>query len=183
MLLLYLKEAACYLFLILTFALFKLLQHRDTAQLIVNVLGDYTVTYTSHVDYICLTLSNCPHWQLATSIAWKDLPKDNFAIFYETETCRTGGKYFYISDVAEVDGTHTLQTPTAIRSFMVGTNNAYMRRPSRIVSTCVEESTSLEDATRALNGTASNSTYEIKWKTDDAAAAGGLSSNWSDVLP
>ncbi|KAG3200514.1 hypothetical protein PC128_g4537 [Phytophthora cactorum] len=47
---------------------------------------------------------------------------------------------------------------------MVGTNNAYMRRPSRIV----EESTSLEDATRALNGTASNSTYEIKWKTDDA---------------
>ncbi|ETN20900.1 hypothetical protein PPTG_01267 [Phytophthora nicotianae INRA-310] len=47
-------------------------------------------------------------------------PGVTLLIFYETDTCRTGGKYFYISDVADAIGTHTLDTPQAIRSFMFG---------------------------------------------------------------
>ncbi|ETM45586.1 hypothetical protein L914_09408 [Phytophthora nicotianae] len=151
--------------------------------LIVNFQANYRTVYTSHVDFICMEISNCPHWELATSVAWDDLPTDKFGIFYETTTCRTGGKYFYISDVAKENGTHTLKTPIAIRSFMVGTTNDYMRRPSRIVNSCPEERISLQNATETLNGATSNFTEEIKWKADDAAEAGGLSSNWSDVMP
>ncbi|KAF1776763.1 N-terminal acetyltransferase A, auxiliary subunit [Phytophthora cactorum] len=55
-----------------------------------------------------------------TSIAWNDIPKGHFAMFYETDTCRTGGKYFYISDVADVVGTHTFDSPQAIQSIMFG---------------------------------------------------------------
>ncbi|EEY54701.1 uncharacterized protein PITG_22136 [Phytophthora infestans T30-4] len=151
--------------------------------LTVNLQGDQYALYTSLVDFVCMQINNCPHWKFATSVAWEDLPTNKFAIFYETETCQTGGKnHYYISGVVENDGTHAFQTPAAIRSYMVGTIDDHKRRPSRIVSSCVEERASLQDAASTLNGATSSSSDEIKWKTDDAAAAGGLSSNWSQPL-
>ncbi|KAG3118960.1 hypothetical protein PI124_g3095 [Phytophthora idaei] len=60
-------------------------------------------------------------------------------MFYETDTCRTGGKYFYIPDVADVVGTHTFDSPQAIRSIMFGKGDDYARRPSFIYGECFQE--------------------------------------------
>ncbi|KAK1945979.1 hypothetical protein P3T76_003027 [Phytophthora citrophthora] len=56
-------------------------------------------------------------------------------MFYETDTCRTGGKFFYISDIEHGVGA---QKPQAIRSFMFGNDHNYMRRPSFIYSKCID---------------------------------------------
>ncbi|ETK85735.1 hypothetical protein L915_09546 [Phytophthora nicotianae] len=82
--------------------------------------GGYRATFANTDVYDCMSFTSCPHWQPATSIAWNNIPGVTLLIFYETDTCRTGGKYFYISDVADAIGTHTLDTPQAIRSFMFG---------------------------------------------------------------
>ncbi|KAG7375203.1 hypothetical protein PHYPSEUDO_002593 [Phytophthora pseudosyringae] len=141
-------------------------------KLTVNFQGNFRVTYTSHVNFVCLKIANCPHWNAATLIAWEDLPTNKFATFYETDTCRTGGKFFYISDVAEVNGSHTFHTPQVIRSYMVGTDNDYARRPAHTVSNCAEERSSLEDGANLLNETTSAATDERNWSCNGSAAAG-----------
>ncbi|EGZ17637.1 hypothetical protein PHYSODRAFT_502203, partial [Phytophthora sojae] len=129
------------------------------------------------VTYLCLTLPNCATWQPATSISWQNLPANMFATYYETETCRTGGKFFYISDVGTVNGTHNFKSSQAIRSFMLGENNGYARPPSIAFPACV---TAKERATTMGNDSNSGDMYEVTWSTE---GSGGLSANWSDALP
>ncbi|KAE8915546.1 hypothetical protein PF005_g4570 [Phytophthora fragariae] len=95
-------------------------------------------------------------------------------MFYETDTCRTGGKFFYISDVGTTKGAHNFQSPQAIRSFMIGKND-YARRPFLTYSACIaaKERATTTDG----NNSKLDDSYEITWST------GGLSTNWSDALP
>eukprot|EP00644_Phytophthora_capsici_P002830 jgi/Phyca11/124799/e_gw1.55.277.1 len=109
-----------------------------TPQMSVSYSGGYFVNYTAPGVFKCMSFSTCPHWNTATSITWGDLPKGQFAMFYETETCRTGGKFFYISDIGESVGAHTFEKPQAIRSFMFGKDHDYMRRPTFINTKCTD---------------------------------------------
>ncbi|OWZ23310.1 hypothetical protein PHMEG_0001818 [Phytophthora megakarya] len=152
-------------------------------KLTVYFQGNFEAAHMSHSDFECLVITKCSHWELATSISWENLPKDKFAIFYETNTCRTGGKYFYISDVAKVNGTHTFKVPQAIHSFMIGANNDFARRPSRIITSCNTERASIHETEYLLSGTTTYASDEIEWKNETSSEPGGLSSNWSDDLP
>jgi hypothetical protein len=97
-----------------------------------------------------------------------------------TDTCRTGGKFFYISDVAKVNGSHKFSKAQAVRSFMFGDNNDYARRPRLISSKCVlQERSSVEATSTGVNQT----TNEIDWTIDASSSSGGLSANWSELLP
>ncbi|KAE9242805.1 hypothetical protein PF004_g6450 [Phytophthora fragariae] len=94
-------------------------------------------------------------------------------MFYETDTCRTGGKFFYISDVGTTKGAHNFQSPQAIRSFMIGKND-YARRPFLTYSACIaaKERATTTDG----NNSKLDDSYEITWST-------GGHTNWSDALP
>ncbi|KAH7484659.1 hypothetical protein KRP22_005822 [Phytophthora ramorum] len=131
------------------------------------------ISYLSRDTFICITFSSCSDWEPALSITWDDLPIKKYAMFYETDTCRIGGKYYHISDVGTEQGSHTFKTSQAIRSFMIGKDNDYSRRPSVIACSCC---TAEERA--ILKETSTNVTIKLQNGSD-----GGLSSNWSDVLP
>ncbi|GMF18262.1 unnamed protein product [Phytophthora lilii] len=140
----------------------------------------YSTWYESSESYECLSISSCHHWEPALSVSWSKLPKKKFAIFYEMDTCRTGGKFFYMSRVADINGTHKFESPQAIRSVMIGEYDYYTRRPSVIYSRCIsiQEQTRVENAPDASEAEG-ESLYDITWSSDNSS----LSSNWSDALP
>lgn len=95
------------------------------------------MTYESPHSYVCVTLTNCTYWQPAAVISWRNLPTYKSAQFYESDTCHAGdGKFSFVSDQLHTDGSHLFQTPTPIRSMMVGGDMDYTRRPTSISVKC-----------------------------------------------
>ncbi|EGZ17635.1 hypothetical protein PHYSODRAFT_500422 [Phytophthora sojae] len=143
-------------------------------KLTVDFVPKDSVAYsTSESTYLCMTLTACSTWKPANSVSWQNLPVSKFVMFYTTDTCRTAGKFYYISEVGQVNGTHSFRSPQAIRSFMIGEND-YGRRPSFIRNACnyaMERVFTTDDENNSM------SSNEITWIT------GGLSTNWSDPVP
>ncbi|KAG2780914.1 hypothetical protein JG687_00002184 [Phytophthora cactorum] len=139
-------------------------------------------------DYVCHSLS-CSTLPLTDLVGWWYVPLNKIAAFYETTDCTYRHGYYTFNTGSARNhetGMHYLDSgPKRIRSVMLGRNEAALLQEA-MKATAVFRHCHLEDrfegATLDVNGTLTNNTYEIE-RVGDEDLAGGLSSNWSDVLP
>ncbi|POM75610.1 Hypothetical protein PHPALM_7266 [Phytophthora palmivora] len=121
---------------------------------------------------------SCEYWQPATTISWENLAYNQFAAFYETDTCWDGGKYQFLS--GQDPGSVEFKGNQPIRSMMVGEIGNYGRRPSVIFHRCGNDANERTGVnTTVVEVTRNNSISS----SDNFSITDSSSSNWTDLLP
>ncbi|ETI30776.1 hypothetical protein F442_21973 [Phytophthora nicotianae P10297] len=122
----------------------------------------------------------------AIFVGWWNVPVNKVVAFYETTDCTYKHGHFTFntgSTRSRVTGMHYFEDgPKRIRSLMLGRNEDALLQEA-MKATTVSRSCKLHDwydsASLDANMTLANSTSVFEW----AGGAGGLSANWTDVLP
>ncbi|KAE9328340.1 hypothetical protein PF008_g16193 [Phytophthora fragariae] len=73
---------------------------------------------------MCIQLSDCPNWQAAKSVTWRNLPAHWYITFFRSDNCvgSDGDVYSFSRDKA-TDGLHTFATPRGIKSIYARPSN------------------------------------------------------------
>ncbi|KAE9270665.1 hypothetical protein PF008_g30555 [Phytophthora fragariae] len=152
--------------------------------------GELYIRYVNPSEYVCRSF-DCPNLPRALIVQWENLQLHKVAAFYETPDCtyREGYSTFNSgSGRSQVTGGIRMDGIKMIRSMMLGRNeDAVLEeklKASSVSRTCDLSVLSMrfDSATLDGNATAANTFYEVEW-ANEANAAGGLSSNWTDDLP
>ncbi|ETL39172.1 hypothetical protein L916_09441 [Phytophthora nicotianae] len=138
-------------------------------------------------DYVCRSFT-CSDLSLAVFVGWWHLPLHKVAAFYETTDCTYKHGYYTFntgSTREQETGMYYFEDgPKRIRSVMLGHNEDALlqevMKATKISHHCHLEHR-FDSAVLDTNTAVSNTTDDIKLVNE--TFYGGLSANWSDVLP
>ncbi|EGZ17645.1 hypothetical protein PHYSODRAFT_504546 [Phytophthora sojae] len=80
--------------------------------------------YQSPSKSTCIQLSDCPNWQAAKSVGWRNLPAHWYINFFQSDNCvGNDGDVFSVARNRAIDGVHTFSSPRGIKSIYARPSN------------------------------------------------------------